>query len=176
MYVPMPTGVVQADGTFQLKGAAADQLLVSVSGLPEGYYVKSATMGEQEGLESGLNLASGAGGSMRVVIAPGAGQLEGSVTNEKQEPASGVTVVAIPEREKRRELFQYVKSATTDQYGRFSLKGVDPGDYRLYAWEDVETGAWMDLEFMKPLESKAKKVTLREGGRETLELQVIPPG
>ena len=168
-----PNDRVQPDGAFVLKNVTAEQFMVSVGPLPDGFYVKSVTMGEQDGLDGGLNFANGAGGLIRVVVAPGAAQLEGAVTNEKQEASPGITVVAIPEKEKRRDQFQFVKMASTDQHGRFTLKSLDPGDYRLYAWEDIESGAWMDPEFLKRSESKAKKLTLREGARETVELRAI---
>lgn len=174
LYGPLPNDRVQPDGTFTLKNVSADTMLVSVTGLPEGFYLKSATLGDEDAIENGINVNGGAAGALRLVVSPGAAQLEGSVTNEKQEPFPGATVVALPESEKRRDLFQYVKTATTDQHGRFSFKNLDPGAYRLYCWEDVDYAAWMDPEFLKPADSKARKVTLREGGRETVELQVIP--
>ena len=172
MYAPA-NDRVQPDGAFVLKNVTAEQFTVFVYPLPDGFYVKSVTMGEQDGTDAGLNFASGAGGLIRLVIAPGAAQLEGTVTNEKQEPSPGITVVAIPEKEKRRDQFQFVKTASTDQHGRFTLKNIDPGDYRIYAWEDAESGAWMDPEFLKRSDSKAKKLTLREGARETVELRAI---
>jgi hypothetical protein len=63
---------------------------------------------------------------------------------------------------------------TTDQYGRFTIKSVDPGEYKVFAWEDVETGAYMDPEFVKPVEGQGESVTIRESSRESLQLKLIP--
>ena len=38
---------------------------------------------------------------------------------------------------------------------------LTPGEYKVYAWEDVEMGAYMDPDFMKPIESKGEGLTLR---------------
>ena len=114
------------------------------------------------------------GAPLRIAITPGAGQIEGAITNDKQEPVAGATVVAMPENEKRRDQYQYVKMGTTDQAGRYSLKNLTPGEYRIYCWDNIESGAWMDPTYRKPFESKAKKVTLRDGGRETIDLQPLP--
>ena len=52
--------------------------------------------------------------------------------------------------------------------------GVPPGEYKLYAWTEVDMWAWVDPEFLKPYAAKAKAVTLREGDALRVELQVIP--
>jgi uncharacterized protein (DUF2141 family) len=176
MYGPQPNDRAQPDGTFTLKNVPADNLSVYVMGMPEGFYLKSARIGDQDVLENGISVTGGPPGVLRLVVAPGAAQVDGSVTNDKNEPLPGATVVALPEKGKPRDWspFQYGRTATTDQHGRFSLKNLDPGDYRVYSWDEVEYGAWMDSDFMNPIESKAKKVSLREGGRETAELKAIP--
>jgi hypothetical protein len=51
---------------------------------------------------------------------------------------------------------------------------VVPGEYRVYAWEDVEYGAWMDPDFMKPLESRGEAVSVSEGGRQAIQVNLIP--
>ena len=164
---------VKDDGSFLLKNVNADKYYVRVSGLADGLYVKSIRVGDQPAVDDVVDLTSGAAATLHVTLAEGAAQVDGSVRNDKQEPISGATVVLMPEKESRRTRFEYVKTATTDQHGRFTLKNVDPGDYRLYAWEDIENGAWMDPDIIKPVESKSKKLTLRERGKETADLRVI---
>jgi uncharacterized surface anchored protein len=170
----MSNGAVSDNGTFVLSQTSPDRYMVSLAGLPDGYYLKSVRMEEADTLEEGLDLTRGAAGLIRIVVSAKAGQIEGAVTNEKQEPVAGSTVVLIPTAPKRREQFQFHQTVTTDQSGRFTLKNLSPGDYKLYAWEDVETGAWMDPEFLQPVESKGKDVTIREGSRESVDLKAIP--
>jgi hypothetical protein len=55
-----------------------------------------------------------------------------------------------------------------------SFKGLKPGDYLLLAWEDVETGAPYDPDFVKPFEAQAKSVKLDSAGHEALQLKAIP--
>jgi hypothetical protein len=86
----------------------------------------------------------------------------------------GATVVLIPKSEKRRSNVQFYKTATSDQKGLFTIKSVDPGDYKAYAWEDVETQAWMDPEFVKPVESKGTTITVDPSGQHQLQLKAIP--
>jgi hypothetical protein len=68
------------------------------------------------------------------------------------------------------------KTATTDQNGQFSIKGLSPGKYRIYAWEDIENGSQFDPDFMKPLEGLGLAVTVEENGRQAAPLKLITAG
>jgi len=54
------------------------------------------------------------------------------------------------------------------------LRGIAPGDYQLYAWENIEPGAQMDSEFLRRYEKQKTDVRVREGDRLAQELTVIP--
>ena len=49
-----------------------------------------------------------------------------------------------------------------------------PGEYKVYAWEDLEAGAYMDPDFMKPIDSKGEALTLRENDQKSLQLTLVP--
>ncbi|MGA2738946.1 MAG: carboxypeptidase regulatory-like domain-containing protein [Bryobacteraceae bacterium] len=165
---------VHDDGTFTLTQVAPEQYDVRVMNIPDGYYVKSIRGGGQEVRDSGLDMTNGAPGMLTVTIAPGAGQIEGVVQNDKQSPAAGALVALIPVDARRREMRDAYYTATTDQYGKFTLKNIDPGDYKLYAWDDVEPGAYMDTDFVKPFESQGVTMSIHENGRESAQLKLIP--
>ena len=44
----------------------------------------------------------------------------------------------------------------TDQEGRFTLRGITPGDYRIFAWEDIEPFAYFDAAVVKQYEAAGK--------------------
>jgi hypothetical protein len=173
---PMPVGTpaspVKPDGSFGIENLAPDTYDVNVSGLPAGYYLKSASLSGQDVLDSGLTIAGGTA-KLELVVSPAGGQVEGAVVDAKQQPAQAATVVLIPEvaRQSRRSLF---KTASTDQNGHYSIQGIAPGDYAIYAFEDLPPGAFQDPDFMKPFERSGQSLTLREGGHESSQLQQIP--
>ena len=47
------------------------------------------------------------------------------------------------------------------------------GDYTLLAWENVESGAWMDPDFLYKFESQGVKVSLSEGDKRTVTARVV---
>jgi protocatechuate 3,4-dioxygenase beta subunit len=168
-------GRTQKDGTFTISNAAPDTYGVTVMGMPDNCYLKSIRFGDEDALANGLNLSRGAGASLDIVLSPAAGSVEAVVLDAKQQPATGVYVVAVPEGA-RADSQQFYKSAITDPYGRASLKGLAPGDYKLYAWEDVEPNAWQDPDFRKQYEKSGESISIRENGRESKQLTVIPGG
>ena len=67
----------------------------------------------------------------------------------------------------------FFKMATTDAQGHFTIKGIAPGDYKLFAWEQSEDPDYQDPEFLKPYENQGEAVTIREGSHESVQLKLI---
>jgi hypothetical protein len=64
-------------------------------------------------------------------------------------------------------------SGFTEEQGKFHLRNVAPGEYKVFAWEDVPIGAPQDPDFRKPFEKQAAAVKMEPNGRETVELTAI---
>ena len=82
--------------------------------------------------------------------------MQGTVMDADGLPLAGVTAVLVPEMS-RRARFHLYKTAETDQYGHFEMRGIVPGDYKLFSWEEAEDGAWEDPDFLKPFEDKGER-------------------
>jgi hypothetical protein len=91
-----------------------------------------------------------------------------------QQGAPGATVVLIPQEQERRDQTTFYRTIGTDQSGNFTIKNVVPGEYRIYAWEDIEPGAYYDPDFIKPLEANGEKVSIAENGNQSVQLKLIP--
>lgn len=171
MPVGTPGGPVKPDGSFNFENVTPDRYDVSVRFLPAGYYLKSARLSDQDVLESGFTMAGGTA-KLDLLISPAGGQLEGVVIDNKQQPAKAATVALIPEPERQSRLALF-KTATTDQTGHYSIQGIAPGSYKVYAFEDLPPGAYQDPDFMKSFEKSAESVTIAEGAHESKQLQQL---
>jgi hypothetical protein len=162
------------DLSFKWQNAGLDSYDLRAYQLPDGFYLKAIRIGREDVTETGIDLTQGlAPEDLTVVLNPNGGVIEGSVQNAKDEPAIGVTVTLIPDARQGSPMWLY-KTANTDQNGRFVMKGVRPGEYKIYAWEELEGDAYQDPDFVKPHESAGETVNIKEGARETVQLKVIP--
>jgi hypothetical protein len=167
-------GQMKGNQTFKLTNVSRDPYDINVFGLPEGFFLKSIRLGEQDVTETGVDFTQGVSAEqLTVVLNPNGGQVDGAVQNAKGDPAAGATVTLIPDAEHRSISWMY-KTAFADQNGHFTIKGVRPGEYKVYAWEDIEAGALEDPDFVKPHESAGEAVSVKESSHETVQLKVVP--
>lgn len=157
---------VKADLTFEINDVSMGAYKVELRGYPDNFYLKSIRIGDQDVTETGFDVMQDAPGELTVVLSPNAGVVEGSA-------APGAKVTLIPDGKHRSSKLRY-KIVDTNQKGLFVIKGVAPGEYKIYAWEDIEEGAYEDPDFMKAYEPYGKTVIVKERGRETVELKAIP--
>ena len=170
--LPQPASV-NANGTFTITDVPPGDYRLSVTGMPRGGYVKSAALGGSDASNLVLHIEGEPRGGLDVLVGTNPGSLDATVQNDRQEAVPGVTVVLVPSgtQQLRSELYRL---ATSDASGRIHLDSVVPGDYKLFAWENVETGAWQDPEFLRIYEARGKPVRITEGGRQLADVVVIP--
>jgi len=167
---------VKSDGTFSIPNAPPDTYAVNFRNLPEGYFVKEIRIGANKLTDGTLNLAGGpTAGYLDVLLSKSGGELGGTVEEAESHTVPGATVVLVPEAGNRSALYLY-QLTTTDQYGAFSLKNVAPGEYRVYAWEAIDNGAYFDPDFLKMYKNFAVSVTVEEKSRASLKVKLIPAG
>jgi len=152
---------VSEDGVFSLKNVWEDTYHLLTYGESADCYLKSVRYGTSDALEDGFTVQRGTDASLEVTLSSRGARVQGTVTDADGLPVAGVWVVLVPEEAHRGQTQMY-KVATTDQYGHFELRGIAPGDYKLFSWEEVENGAWQDPEFLKPFEEKGEEVKLRK--------------
>jgi hypothetical protein len=74
--------------------------------------------------------------------------------------------VAVPEPGLRGRPDRFYQ-ASADQHGHYELKNVAPGDYKIFAWDDVEPVVWFDPDFLRDIEVQSEVVKLAAKGHET---------
>jgi hypothetical protein len=179
-----PNQPVDPSGSFSIPNVGTDDTRVYV--LPmlttpvapplnipdslQGVYVKSAKLGGVDVLNTGFRFAGEPDKVLEIVLARNAGSLAGRVEDERKQPAAGVFVTLVPDlstaRLYRTDMY---KTTSTDADGRFEVKGLPPGDYKIFALEGFEKDAWLDPEFFKPYEERGLSIKVGEGRVFTLE-------
>jgi hypothetical protein len=107
-----------------------------------------------------------------VLLGTDVGEVEGSVERANGDPAvrTRVNLIAYGSHLGRTDLH---RAGFTDDQGKFHIRDVAPGEYKVFGWEDVPVGAPDDSEFRKPFEKLAVAVKMEPNGHETVQLKAI---
>lgn len=132
----MPASVKE-DGSFTIENLPPVKYRLMVVGIPPGTYIQSIRAGDSDALNSAVEITSGAPVKVQVVLGVGVGEVIGVVQDAKGQPVAGATVTLLPDPLKE-EPSGLTRTASSDQNGQFFLSNAAPGDYKLFAWQDVE--------------------------------------
>jgi hypothetical protein len=163
---------VNADNSFTLKDVGDGAYTADVGGESKDCYIKDITYVGNSVLDDGFTVVRGSPAFLEITISSRGARVQGAVTGEDGLPASGVWVALVPDAAHASQHRLY-KQQTTDQYGHFDLRGIAPGDYTLFSWDEVEEGAWEDPDFLKPFEDKAQAVTVQAGDTKSFNIVAI---
>jgi hypothetical protein len=179
---PVPTGVamvqqvaarsITSDGAFQIENIWPARYRVVVTGAPPNTYAKSIRLGSADLLSQTQVFPTQNDGSIEVVLGSDSAAVNGRVANERGDGVSNVRVALVPDAPNRTR-FDLYRSAYSDSSGNFRLINVPPGDYKAFAWEEVEEGAWTNADFLRTDESRGKAVRVGPGRGESVSLTAI---
>ena len=179
-------------GNFEWKNVPPGNYVVQVyGGDGQGFFLKAVKLGGRN-IETGFTATGPA--TLDLLVSTKGGTVEGAVILREKKtekdadtdrvnhdqvnndhPVANATVVAVPE-EKYRKLPDRFGTGSTDQHGLFSIRGLAPGSYTLYAWQDLEDGVYRDPDFLKSQEANGTAVKVEEGSHQQIELKVSPTG
>ena len=174
--LPIPTIAfpVEASGRFSVERIPESRYRLQVSGLPPNAYVVDVLQGGLSVFDSGFNVDARSG-PMQVILSPEGQTVAGIVATSAGEVVSGATVVLVPPVGIRQNVSRF-KTATSDESGRFTIRGVAPGQYTAYAWVSIYAYSWLDAKRLEKSASYGRTVTILPGGAVDLQLRAIPAG
>jgi hypothetical protein len=166
---------VESDGSFRIESISPADYRVVVTGLPVELYAKEVRLGGLDLMNQTIHVTSGTpiGGTVDVLLSPNVSQIDGSVLDDRGQPISGILAVLVPDR--NREHTELFKTATTDQTGHYSIRGIPPGDYKLFAWETLESFGYFDPELLKQSDSQGKTIHIIESSKLNQDIHSIRP-
>jgi len=172
--IELPPAPVDASGRFTIRGVIPGRYRLAIAGgAPSGYVLKSAVFGGLDVLDMPFQLTGNEqpiGGV--VTLTTRTAEITGVVQDDASQPVAGVTVIAFSAEERfwtpgsRR-----VAAVRPSSDGKYVLKNVPAGDYRLVAVADVEPGQWYDPAFLRTL-GGFTTFTVIEGAKAAHDIRV----
>jgi Carboxypeptidase regulatory-like domain len=159
---------VKKDGSFKADSIRKGVYSVHVTGLPEGWYLRSANFGGDDVFKHGIR--AGTSATLDLTLSPAAAELSGTVTvGDKLVP--GAQVKLVPE-ESTRYRKSLGRTTSTAQNGRFIFQNLVPGNYwitGLLSESDEEDGG---NGAAAAGENNKLRVTLAERDKKSVQLDL----
>ena len=166
-YIPAPAGsTIQSNGSMTLANVQPGNYALHVSGLPDTAYVRAAQSDSRDVLERFVQVQYESQAPLEIRLAFDGGQIAGTVANAAGAGVDGATVVLVPDKARRLRPDQY-RAVLSSMDGKFSIAGIPPGDYKLFAWESVESNAWLNSDFLLNYEEFGSEVSIGPNGKIT---------
>jgi hypothetical protein len=153
------TNTVDSQGVFVAKNIPEGHYDFDIR-LPQNAFVVDIVEADKSVFDAGITMDSASNRSIQIVINPQGETIGGLVRNGEKKPAVGATVVLVPKRSRRKNVLLY-RIANTDQSGHFTLHGIAPGEYKLFAWESIVDDAYLNAEFLAKYEKTGRDVVVQ---------------
>ena len=163
-------GQAKSDGTFALEDVLTGNYGLSVSGFPERYYAGSARLGGSDVLQTGMAVEAGGATSLDIVLSSSGGSISGAVLKDHQPARASILLVPDAPRRDRQDLYS---SKLTKPDGTFTMVGLPPGDFKLFAFEDPDPDLQSDSSLLQSYETKGQSVHIEEGKSQSVQLELI---
>jgi len=182
----LPDGVKNTDGLIDEKGQFFFEDVTEsasffftpfnpIESLPSGFYIRDMKQGERDILDTGIVFASSPPEVIEVTVSPGGGAITGNISDQAfAKSAAYIFLLPSGPRSQNRALY---KTAVSDENGRFTISGITPGAYRLFAWEVMPDLGSLDFRFVLRYEDRGMPITIHERDEiDNVVVRLIPRG
>jgi hypothetical protein len=165
---------ISTNGAFSFQNVPVSNYRVelAMAGMPDAY-LKSIKLKDIDLPDTELQFDGFPLGELQLLASHSGGSIEGRVDSDKQQPVANATVVALPEGMPAYRADRY-RSVTVDDAGTFQFRGLPPGQYNVYAWVDVENGAWFSPAFLGNYDSYRRSLPVADGQKQNVEIVAAP--
>jgi hypothetical protein len=167
---------VKLDGTFVVPNVIPGIWDIDVSPVPPGGYLKAMRLGDQDVLTEDMTIDPGTRDPLHIVVSTRGAVVAGTVTVPPGVARSARAVMLLAPYGKYAQVLSFYSRTNADDSGHFEIKGVTPGRYKLYAFEELDPSAYEDPGFLKPFEALSEAFDVAEGARIDRQTQLVLAG
>jgi hypothetical protein len=161
-----------ANGKLSVAEVPSGKYLAGVFTLPKSGCVTDIRQDDKSVLDSGFS-PRGESSPVQFLVNPSCATVSGTVQTADRKPASRAQVVLVPVASRRWNIEMF-RDVRTDQTGHFSIPGIAPGSYTVYAWESTPQFAWRNADFLSRYEGQGQSVIVVGKAPIDVNLALIP--
>jgi hypothetical protein len=166
-------GQTDADGRFKITDVSPGTYKITATP-PRGWRTASIEIGGRDVLDFPLEVKPNDEiGAAVVTFTDRSQSISGTLQDASGQPTSDYTVIAFAEDQRywlpQSRRIMATRPATD---GRFTFQNLPPGDYRLIAVTDIETGQWFDPAFLRTLGAGSIPISLAAGDTKTQDIRL----
>jgi hypothetical protein len=149
-----------AEGNYQVFIQGADNL-----------FIADVRQGDTSILTAGINIGNATPAPFEVLLSSDGGTVEGVVTHADKSPVGGATVLLVPTD---KQLLSLYKTATAGADGKYSFRGVRPGNYKVFGGPPggLPPGG-LTPELLSNIEPRGASVTVKATASIRIDVEAI---
>ena len=148
-------------GKLTLENIPEARYGVSLSGLPEDAYISDVRQDGKSIFDDGFLLQEESN-PVQILVSQDGGTVSGRIRRSRG-PTADITVALVPPVARRRNAALF-KTATVDENGTFTIRGVAPGIYTLVPLENRPLGEpWLNADFLARYEGRGRVLQIKAG-------------
>jgi len=165
---------LDVDGNITLTNIVDAKFFIqSVNPLPPDAYISDIRQDSRSVFDDNIiTIGKDSQTTLDIVVSRGGGTIEGTVRDAKNNPVPVQRIMLVPDPPRRQNPMLY-KTGISNPMGNFTINGVAPGPYKLYAWDQIPAGAEQDAEFMNAYDALGTHINVTAGMSLT-DIQVTP--
>jgi hypothetical protein len=156
-------------GSFSMPGVPEGRFRVVVGGTAT--YVEDILQNGRSIYDTGFDVGSSSPDPIQVVLKSGVGSVDGLVEDAAGKTVVGATVALVPAT--RRDNSNLFRNAVTNDVGSFTLQGIAPGEYKLFAWPGLINGAFFDPLYLAKFEEFGRPITVGPSSKTSVKLSIV---
>ena len=169
---PRISAPVAADGTFTLRQVPPGEWVLNINPLPPAAFLKVARLGDQDIRFARMQISPGSEDAVSIVISMNTAQVHGEVDAGSGDSKRAGILIAPTGQHSTLTRFYYDVAA--DASGKFELKDIAPGKYKIFALEKLAPAEFKTPEAASRLDPLGEEIDLAEGTRLEVHPKLIP--
>lgn len=162
----------KTDWTFEIPALTGSGVITA--NLPRGWFLKAVKLDGRDVTDTMLDFETYQGKDVEVVVTQTATEISGRAADASGRAVTNYVAVAFAEDPQRwTPLSRHIVSVRPDQQGRFSIRGLPPGRYRVAAVDYLPTGQERDPKTLERLRAGATPVALTEGAAQNVTVKLL---